>query len=105
MKRLVGAFVMVALGGTIALGQSTRAAADRREAATKERQYAVCHETASDTHPYNLIIVDESAVSTHIDGHGQNNRPDYVREGPLSAAREAFYRKAGDSACGSSPPG
>ena len=41
----------------------------------------ICHGTASDTNPYVLISVDESALAGHFDGtapgHGANNQPDF----------------------------
>jgi len=38
----------------------------------------ICHGTASDTNPYVLISVSANAVPTHLDGHGQNNHPDFL---------------------------
>jgi len=38
----------------------------------------ICHGTASDTNPYVLISVSENAEATHLDGHGQNNYPDFL---------------------------
>jgi ABC-type sugar transport system substrate-binding protein len=38
----------------------------------------ICHGTASDTNPYVLISVSESAAATHLDGHGQSNHPDFL---------------------------
>jgi len=38
----------------------------------------ICHGTASDTNPYVLINVSESAAATHLDGHGENNHADFL---------------------------
>jgi len=38
----------------------------------------ICHGTASETNPYVLISVSVNAADTHLDGHGQNNHPDFL---------------------------
>jgi hypothetical protein len=38
----------------------------------------LCHGTASDSNPYVLISVSANAAATHLDGHGQNNHPDFL---------------------------
>ena len=38
----------------------------------------LCHGTASDSNPYVLISVSVNAAATHLDGHGQNNHPDFL---------------------------
>jgi hypothetical protein len=50
--------------------------------ASNDEQVLICHGTASDTNPYVLISVDESALNGHFDGaapgHGKNNHPDFL---------------------------
>lgn len=38
----------------------------------------LCHGTASDSNPYVLISVSENALGGHLDGHGDNNHPDFL---------------------------
>ncbi len=88
----------------LALGCAAAAAfklAPQAEAAPKVHKIAICHGTASAKNPYNLIIVDASAVPAHLAGHGKNNAPDFVLNGgnALTPQQEAYYRKLDDSAC------
>src|SRR5690349_8157539 len=39
-------------------------------------KWTLCHGTSSDSNPYVQITIDESAVGTHLSGHGPNNWPD-----------------------------
>jgi hypothetical protein len=52
--------------------------------AANDGKVQICHGTASDTNPYVLISVDESAIAGHFDGtapgHGKNNHPDFLAE-------------------------
>ena len=41
----------------------------------------LCHGTASDSNPYVVISVSANALANHLDGHGQNNHPDFLAGG------------------------
>jgi hypothetical protein len=46
--------------------------------ATNGGKVLLCHGTASDSNPYVLIRVGTNAAATHLNGHGQNNHPDFL---------------------------
>jgi hypothetical protein len=46
--------------------------------AANDGKVLICHGTASDTNPYVLISVSANAAPTHLDGHGDDNYPDFV---------------------------
>ncbi|HEX9995655.1 MAG TPA: hypothetical protein VGB45_00810 [Abditibacterium sp.] len=99
MKRFLIPTLVVSVGCVAAsvISHQTRA-----NAATKEHKVAICHGTASAKNPYVLIIVDESAKETHLNGHGQNNALDYALNGGkiLTAQQIIYYRSLKNSACG-----
>jgi len=43
-----------------------------------KRKVLICHGTVSETNPYVLVSVSVNAADTHLDGHGQNNHPDFL---------------------------
>lgn len=49
---------------------------------SQEDKIFICHGTASDSNPYVLIRVSQSALAGHFDGtapgHGHNNAPDFL---------------------------
>ncbi len=102
MKRLLLPSLLLALGvvTTTALFRAPQALA-----ASKEHKVAICHGTASAKNPYVLIIVDESAKATHLNGHGQNNAPDFALNGGnlLSKEEISALRDQGSNACGCPP--
>ena len=104
MKRFVVPTLLLALGGLASLALSP---ASRAFAAQKTHKVAICHGTASAKNPYVLIIVDESAKTAHLSGHGKNNAPDFALNGGevLSPEQEAEFRgQDASSACGCPPP-
>lgn len=103
MKRYLLPSLLVALG---VVTSTALFRAPMAQAASKEHKVAICHGTASAKNPYVLIIVDESAKATHLDGHGKNNAPDFALNGGnvLTNEQIAELRASKDSACGCPPP-
>jgi hypothetical protein len=69
--------LVAALCGLVSVGAASGA---------REEKVWLCHGTASETNPYVLIHVSESALAGHFDGsapgHGERNHPDYLAAGP-----------------------
>src|SRR5258706_4237097 len=72
MQRLLSLSVLPMLALACGTGE-TRTALQ----GAADSKVLICHGTASETNPYVKISVSQSAVATHLNGHGQNNHPDY----------------------------
>lgn len=67
MKRFSAAVASAVLCGTFAVTAAQAGGG----------KVQICHGTASATNPYVLIDVSANAASTHLDGHGAQNAPDF----------------------------
>lgn len=104
MKRLMLPGLLLALG---VVTSTALFRAPMAQAASEDHKVAICHGTASAKNPYVLIIVDERAKATHLNGHGKNNAPDFALNGGnvLTDEQIAYYRgQDAGSACGCPPP-
>lgn len=63
---------------TVALAACAIAGIGASTAQASGGKVLICHGTASDTNPYVLVSVSENASAAHVDGHGQNNYPDFL---------------------------
>jgi hypothetical protein len=76
MKRLSKVTLAVAACGLFAAAVGPATSGDK---------VLICHGTASDTQPWELIEVDAHALNGHFDGtepgHGGNNHPDFFPTG------------------------
>ena len=70
MKGITRATLAVAACAICGVGATAAEAGDGK--------VLICHGTASETNPYVLISVSVDAAGTHLDGHGQNNHPDFL---------------------------
>lgn len=102
MQRYLLPGLLLAVG---LVGGGTLLRAPMAQANSEDHKVAICHGTASAKNPYVLIIVDESAKATHLNGHGPNNAPDFALKGGnlLSKAEISALRKQGSDACGCPP--
>lgn len=104
MKRFLIPTLALMLGCAAAIAFKL---APQAVAAPKIHKVAICHGTASAKNPYNLIIVDESAMAAHLAGHGHRNAPDFALNGGkvLTPEQVNYYHHQDDSACGGAPSG